>query len=109
MNAASNQVCDYIAYSEKHVLKTAKLFLGTLIVCPLFITGTLWWSHHVISELAQDKADLVTLDTKLKHTPVSMHFEGKDYVRVVPDSETSFTRGDGSEVSGRYAKVWHLR
>jgi len=73
------------------------------------VAGTLWWSHHIISGLAQDKADLLALDIKLKHTPVIVHFKGKDYVRVVPDSETGFTRGDGSEVSGRYAEVWHVR
>ena len=73
------------------------------------VAGTLWWSDHITCGLEQDKADLATLDIKLKHAPVIMHFHGKDYVRVVPDSETSFTRGDGSEVSGRYAEVWHIR
>ena len=109
MNAASDQVRDYVDYSEKHALRTAKLFLGTVIACALFVAGTLWWSQHIISGLAQDKADLAALDTKLKHTPVIVHFKGKDYVRVVPDSETGFIRGDGSEVPGRYAQVWHVR
>lgn len=109
MNAASDQVRDYVEQSAQHALRTAKLFLGTVIGCALFVAGTLWWSHHIISGLSQDKADLAALDIKLKHTPVIVHFKGKDYVRVVPDSETSFTRGDGSEVSGRYAEVWHVR
>lgn len=109
MNAASDQVRDYVAYSERHALRTAKLFLGTVIACSLFVAGTLLWSHRIISGLAQDKADLRALDIKLKHTPVIVHFKGKDYVRVMPDSETGFTRGDGSEVPGRYAEVWHVR
>lgn len=109
MNAASDQVRDYVAQSAQHALRTAKLFLGTVIACALFVVGTLWWSHHIISGLAQDKADLRALDTKLKHTPVIVHFKGKDYVRVVPDAETGFTRGDGGEVPGRYAEVWHVQ
>ena len=109
MNAASDQVRDYVAYSEKHALRTAKLFLGTVIACALFVAGTLWWSHHIITGLVQDKADLAALDTKLKHTPVIVHFKGKDYVRIIPESETGFTRNDGSDVPGRYAQVWHVR
>ena len=109
MNAASDQVRDYIYYSEKHALRTAQLFLGTVIACALFVAGTLWWSHYIIIELTRDKADLAALDIKLKHTPLIVHFKGKDYVRVAPDSETGFTRGDGSEVPGRYAEVWHIR
>lgn len=41
MNAASDQVRDYVSYSEKHALRTAKLFLGTVIACALFVAGTL--------------------------------------------------------------------
>lgn len=69
----------------------------------------MWWSHQIISGLAQDKADLAALDIKLKHAPVIVPFKDKDYVRIVPDSETGFTRGDGSEVPGRYSEVWHVR
>jgi hypothetical protein len=109
MNAASDQVRDYVAQSAQHALRTAQLFLGTVIACALVAASTLWWSHHIISGLAQDKADLRALDTKLKHTPVMVHFKGNDYVRVVPDSETRFTRDNGNEVPGRYSKVWHMR
>jgi hypothetical protein len=109
MNAASDQVRDYVAQSAQHALRTAQLFLGTVIACVLVAAGTWWWSNHIVTGLAQDRADLASLDTKLKHTPVIMHFKGKDYVRVVPDSETGFTRGDDSEVPGRYAEMWHVR
>lgn len=109
MNAASDDVRDYVAKSERHALRTAKLFLGTMVVSLLIVLGTLWWSHHVTSQLAEDRADLKVLDIKLKHKPVIVHFKGKDFVPVVPDSETGFTRGDGSEVPGRYAEIWHVR
>lgn len=69
MNAASDQIRDYVSYSEKHALRTAKLFLGTVISCALFVVGTLWWSHHIISGLAKDKADLAALDSKLNTRP----------------------------------------
>jgi hypothetical protein len=109
INAASDQIGDYVFHSEKHALGTAKLFLGTVIVCALFVAGTLWWSRHIVNELARAKADLAALDIKLKHKPVLVNFKGTDYVRVVPNSETGFTSVDGSDVSGQYAKVWHVR
>lgn len=109
MNAASDEVREYVAKSERHVLRTVQLFLGTVIVCALLVAGTLWWSHRVTSQLAEDRADLKALDIKLKHKPVIVHFQGKDFVRVVPDSETGFTRGNGSDVPGRYSQVWHVR
>jgi len=65
--------------------------------------------QHITGALAQDKADVAALDTRLKHTPVIVHFKGKDYPRFIPDSETGFTRNDGSKVPGRYAEVRHLR
>lgn len=109
INTASDQVRNYADYSAKHALRTVKLFLGTVIFCVLFIAGTLWWSNHIMKVIAQDKAYLAELDTKLKHTPVIMPFKGKDYVRVVPNSELSFTRSDGNKVPGRYSQVWHVR
>ena len=109
MNAASDEVRDYVAQSERHALRTAQLFLGTVVTSLLIVVGILWWSHHITSALAQDKADLAALDIKLKHKPVIVHFHGKDFVRVVPDSETGFTRKDNSDVPGRYSQVWHVR
>ena len=102
MNAASDQVRDYVSQSEKHAIHTAKLFLVTVVASALIVVGTLWWSHHITSGLAQNKADLVSLDAKLKHMPVIVHFHGKDYVRIIPDSETGFSRSDGGEVPGKY-------
>ncbi len=109
MNAASDEVRDYVAKSERHALRTAQLFLGTVMVCALWVSGTLWWSHHVTRRLAEDRAELKVLDITLKHTPVIVHFQGKDFVRVVPSSETRFSRRDGSTVPGRYSEVWHVR
>ena len=109
INVVSNQVGDYVAYSEKHALGTAKLFLVTVVACAMIVAVILWWSHHIITGLAQDKVDLAALNVKLKHTPVIVHFKGRDYVRVIPDSDTGFTRGDGRAIPGHYANVWHVR
>ena len=68
-----------------------------------------WWSHHITGDLAAAKTELPSLNIKLKHTPVIIHFHGKEFVRVLRDSEMSFTRGDGSDVPGRYSQVWHVR
>lgn len=109
INAASDQVRDTMAHSAQHALRTAKLFLGTVIACTCIVAGTLWWSHHIVDGLAEDQADLAALEFKLKHKPVFMHFKDHDFVRVIPGSETGFTRGDDSELPGRYAQVWHVR
>jgi len=109
INVASDSINEYVTASATHATRTAKLFLGTVIASALIVAGTLWWSHHINGDLANAKAELASLSTKLKHKPVIVHFQGKDYVRVVPDSETGFTRGDDSGVPGRYSEVWHLR
>lgn len=85
------------------------IFKNFMLVNTFIVTGTLWWSHHIISGLAQDQANLAALDIKLKHTPVTVHFKGKDYARVIPGSETRFALNDGSDVPGRCAQVWHVR
>lgn len=61
------------------------------------------------ADLAEAQAELASLNTTLKHTPVIVDFRGKDYVRVVPDSETGFTRKDGTDAPGHYARVWPVR
>lgn len=109
MNAASDSIEAYVAQCAKQGWRTTLLFCGAVMASVLIVAGTVWWSHHTRSNLADAKAELARLHTTLKHTPVIGHYHGKDYVRVVPGSETSFTRGDGHEVPERYAEVWHVR
>mgnify|MGYP006345018333 CR=1 FL=1 len=109
INAASDQARDHILQSENHARYTMRLFFVTAIASILILLGTLWWVHHVTSTFAEDKAALAAIEHKLQHTPVIVHFKGKDYVRIVTDSETSFNHADGSDVSGSYAEVWHMR
>jgi len=108
INRASDSVDEYVTLCAKHVTHTTKLFLGTVVLVILIVTGTLWWSHYIDSSLADAKSELANLNTKLKHTPVFLHFYGKEYVRVIPKSETSFSKGD-EEVPGRYSRIWHVR
>jgi hypothetical protein len=108
INTASEQVSASVASSEKHAHRTVKLFLSTLVICLLMIASTLWWSRHIQDALEQDKIDLAALDVKLHHTPVIVPFKGKEYVRIVPDSEMTFTHKDGKAVPGLYAEVWHV-
>ena len=75
----------------------------------LLIADTLWWSRHIRNGLIDARAELSYLNVKLKHKPEFIHFHGRDYVRVVPESKTTFTRKDGSEEPGTYFRVWHAR
>ena len=90
---------------NERIGRAAKLFFGTVIVSAFIVAGTLWWSHHITGDLAAAKTELASLNIKLKHTPVIIHFHGKEFVRVLRDSEMSFTRGDGSDVPGRYSSA----
>lgn len=109
INAASNSVDKYVTLSAKHAARTTQLFLGTLVAVVLIVSGTFWWSHRINSDLTDAKTELARLNVTLQHKPVILHFQGNDYVRVVPDSEMGFTRGNHGEVPGRYAKMWHIR
>ena len=109
MNAASERVNAYVRLSATHATRTAKLFLGTVLASVCIIAGTLWWSHHVTNHVKKDRAAFERLFYKtLKHKPLIKIFKGKEYVRVVPNSEKSFTN-TGSDVPVRYSKVWHVR
>lgn len=109
MNAASDSVNNYITFSAKHATNTLRLFMSTIIITMIIVAGTLWRPYHINSSLADAKDKLASLNTKLKHTPVIVHFHHKDYVRAAEDSEISFKRRDGGEVAGRYSEVWHIR
>lgn len=103
----ADQVGHYVAYSQRHALRTARLFLWTLGICLVLLLGVLWFCYNTYHGLAWERAKLAALNIKLKHTPVIVHFKGKEYVRVVPHSETQFTRDNGTQVPGWYAKMWH--
>ena len=110
INDASEKVAQYVDLCKKQATRSTAMLLYALVAAAFIIGGTIWWSHHVSSNLADAKAELSSLNTKLAHTPVVLHFEGKDFIRVIPDSETGFTRGDDNRhVSGRYAEVWHYK
>ena len=109
MNASSDSVNKYVNLCAKHATHTTQLFLGAIIAAVLIVASALLWSNHINNNLEDAKAELAGLNTKLKHTPVILHFKGKDCVRVIPDSETSFSHRNGDKVPGSYAKVWHVR
>lgn len=107
INEGSEKISDYMAHCEKHAEHTRSIFMATVLACVIVIAGTFWWSYHINDNLADAKAELERLENKLKHTPDMESFKGKDYVRVVPDSETSFTDQYRDSIPGRYAEVWH--
>jgi len=109
VGAAAQQLNDAIAQNKQSERRAVSLFLRALASVVVTVSSTLWWSHHINGGLAQAKQDLAGLTTTLQHTPKILTIRGQDFVRVVPDSETGFTRGDGSDVDGRYARVWPAR
>jgi len=109
IKAASNSIQRNMMLCETISARATNLFWGSLLVSLIIIAGTMWWERHIDVGLTDSKAELARITTKLKHTPVILKYYGKDFVRVIPDTETSFTRGGDSEVPGRYAQVWHTR
>lgn len=109
INEASEKVAQYVDLCKKQATRSTAVLLYAVIAAAFIIGGTIWWSHHVNANLADAKDELSSLNTKLAHTPVIARFQGKDYVRVIPDSETGFVHDDGSNAPGRYAQVWHYR
>ena len=105
MNASSDSVNKYVNLCARHANHTTQLFLGAVIAAVLIVASTLWWSNHINNNLEDAKSELASLNPKLKHTPVILPFKGKDYVRIVPDSETSFSHQNGDNVPGRYAEI----
>jgi len=109
INAASEVIGWHVAQCSRYA-DNAKTFVLALVFTSLVIVvGTLWWAHHIRSDLVEARVELASLNIKLKHKPVIVHVGGKDFVRVVPKTETTLSRGDGSEVSGRYSQAWHVR
>ncbi len=109
INEASEKVAEYVGLCKKQATRSTAVLLYALVTAAFIISGTIWWSHYVNANLADAKAELSSLNTKLSHTPVIAHFQGNDYIRIVPDSETGFTRGDGSDAPGRYAEVKYAK
>jgi len=108
MNAASESVNRYLTLSATHAERATHLFLSVVVAAVLFIAGLLWWSNHVTDDLVDARAELASLNIKLQHKPVIVNVHGKDFVRVVLETETTLTQGD-SDMPGRYSEVWHVR
>ena len=108
MNAASDRVNAYVTHSATHATRTAKLFLGTVMACALIVAGTLWWSHHITSNLANAKAELASLNIKLQHKPIVIHDSGKDYIRIEPNTVVNLTDND-SQFKGTFAAIKYAK
>ena len=84
MNAASDSITQSVIQSTEHAKRSTWTFFIALIVSALLIAGALWWSRHIRNGLIDARAELLSLNVKLKHKPVFIHFHGRDYVRVMP-------------------------
>jgi len=110
LNAASKSIGDYVAQCARYADNATRFVLSLSLVAVLIVVGTLWWASHVRTGLVQDRADLNRwFNVTLKQKPLFKQVNGKDYVRVVPDSEMKLPLGKGYTVPGRYAEVWHVR
>lgn len=108
INTASDNISEYVTLCEKHARHTTKVFLGAVVAAVLIVAGALFCSYFTYSDLDNAKTELANLNTKLKHTPVIVNYHGKDYVRVVSNTEKQFTK-NGKKMPGRYAKMWHVK
>jgi len=109
INATSDSIQKHLTLCRVANMRATYLFRSAALIFVIVIAGTVWWSRHLDTSLADSRAELASIDTKLKHTPVILKYRGKDFVRVTPDTERGFTREEGGEAYGRYAQVWHVR
>ena len=99
---------EYVHACERYRDRTTQLFLGVLVLSLLILTGTLAWSYFINEQLAGAKEELASLQVELRGTPVVKTSEGKDYIRVKPNSAVTFGRGK-KKLAGTYAEIEYAR
>ncbi len=108
IHEASLRFGDYVQACGRYRDRTITLFLGTLVLSLLILVGSLGWSYYVNEQLADTKEELASLQVKLKGTPVIKNSEGKDYIRIKPDSEVHLGQGK-KKLPGIYAEIEYAR
>jgi predicted DNA repair protein MutK len=102
VNDIANERMQALARYTKKIIIT---FVVALLIIVLVGGWTAMRLKYLNYEIKLAEAKLKLLDLELKVTPVIVKYNGEDYVRVHPNTETRLARG-GKPV-GVYAKAWH--
>lgn len=109
INEASEKIADYMTHCDQHAKYTRNIFISALLGSIVVIAATLWWSHNLKSNLADDIKAFKDLEYILKNEPVLKHVDGKDYVRLAEAKTTIMYDENGDTLDGDYAEVWHKK
>lgn len=113
ISQAAKNIDGHISFCTQHVKLALTLFFGSLVLSACIWVGTYFWYKHVAEEVDEARLELAQANAKLNHKPLflpaanSVAGSQGDYVRVVPNSETTMSHADGEPYPGVYAEVWH--
>ena len=115
ISQAAKKIDGHISFCAKHVKLALGLFFGSLVLSACIWVGTYFWCKHVYEQVEEVRLELAQANAKLKNKPIflpagsSVSGDESDYVRVVPNTETTLTHANGRPYPGAYAEVWHKK
>lgn len=112
INQAAKKIDEHISFCTRHVKLALGLFFGSLFLSACIWVGTYFWYKHVAGEVAEARLELAQTNVKLQNKPLflpankSLSGSRGDYVRVIPNTETTLSHSNGESYPGVYAEVW---
>lgn len=114
LNGASTAVKGYVNTLATHIDRRNLISLILMGVCGLVIVGTIFWVKHANSLVSEANLEVAQANATLGHKPIFLPAatglggdEDYDYVRIMPDTQTTLKHKSGKEYPGVYAQVWH--
>ena len=109
---SSKEIGEYLSFCKNHMKFASKVCLGSIVLSACIWIATYCWYQHVSSQVAEARIELTQTNAKLKNKPLflassnSVSGSQSDYVRVVPNTETTMSHTNGKPYPGVYAEVW---
>ena len=113
INEAAESLDAHMSFCAKHVKFAVILFYGSLLLALLTAGFSYFWYQHVSAMVDEAKLELAQANADLqgKHIFLSAgknrSGEKADYVRIVPNTESTPTHTNGKPYPGTYAEVWY--
>ena len=112
INEAAESLDAHMSFCAKHVKMAVILFYGSLLLALLTVSFSYFWYQHVAAQVDEAKLELAQANVALQDKPIFLAAsngrpgEQGDYVRIVPNTETTPTHTNGKPYPGTYAEVW---
>lgn len=106
INKCSESINRYVIFAKKMANATVQTFMGVMLVIVIALLVVFFWLRHESNKLDDAKAALATISIPLKQKPTILSVKGKEYVRIIPDSDSILSH-EGQDRDGIYAEVWH--